>query len=122
MRYLFLFSIALTFLTSSCYYDKFEDFKPKAACDTAGTISFDAKIKPILDSKCNSCHGAPATLGGGIILDNYAAVKNTASTGKLLGALIWDGTASAMPKGSFDKIDECSILQIKKWINTNYQQ
>ncbi|MGZ3901116.1 MAG: hypothetical protein ACXVNQ_11675 [Bacteroidia bacterium] len=104
-----------------CYYDKQDKLHPRLVCDTTGTISYTSNVKTILDNNCtNSCHGGSSPLGG-INLDTYAAAKNAAVSGKLYSSIVWDGTTSKMPQGG-NKLDECSIMTIKKWIDTNYPQ
>lgn len=110
---------------ASCYYDNLEELHPKdttqvITCDT-GNVNYSNHISNILSTHCTSCHsgGAPS---GGISLTDYTSVKNIAATGKLVGAVTWDGTASPMPKGAANKIPDCSIEQIKKWVRTNYPQ
>lgn len=108
-------------LPGGCYYDKFEDYKPAQACDTARVVSYAAKIKPILDAQCNSCHAGTSPIGG-LQLDSYSSVKTVAESGKLLSSITWDGKAQPMPKGAYEKIDPCSIKSITNWINSNYPQ
>lgn len=122
MKTLFIFSVLILVTGSSCYYDKFEDFKPSAQCDTLTDIKYTAHVKPIIDANCNVCHGGSGASGGGIVLDNYTALKSMASTGKLLSSVTWDGNASRMPKGATVKMDACSINTLKKWISNNYAQ
>lgn len=121
MKYIFISGALFLLLGSSCYYDKFEHYKPSAACDTATVISYADKVKPILEAQCYSCHSGTAP-SGVISLDSYASAKASAQTGKLLSSITWDGNASKMPKGAYDQIDNCSINTIKNWISSNYQQ
>jgi mono/diheme cytochrome c family protein len=122
MKFLFLFSLVFAVAGTSCYYDKFENFKPAVQCDTSSVVKYSTNVKAIIDANCNNCHSGTASSGGGIVLDNYTALKNTAVTGKLISSVTWDGKASQMPKGAFDKIDACSISTLKKWISNNYPQ
>jgi hypothetical protein len=122
MKALIVISSLMIAVMSSCYYDKFENFKPAVQCDTAFVVKYAVNVKPIIDASCNSCHSGNATSGGGIILDNYNALKTVAGSGKLISSVTWDGNASQMPKGAFDKIDPCSINTLKKWISNNYPQ
>jgi len=72
-----------------------------------------------MDNNCKSCHSG-ASPSGNISLDTYTAVKNVGLTGKLYNSVTWASGTSPMPKGSNSKIDDCSIIKIKKWIDTNY--
>jgi hypothetical protein len=120
-RLLKIMCVSVVLTLHGCYYDKFENFRPKINCDTAKTVTFTQDIKLILDQNCNSCHASNAP-SGSITLDNYSSVKNIALTGKLYSSITWDGTTVMMPKGSPSKIDECSIKAIKKWMDNGYAQ
>ncbi len=105
----------------SCYYDNLEKLNPQdVSCDTA-KITYKKEVVKIMGDNCTSCHSG-ASASGGITLDNYNSVKANAVSGKLYSSIIWDGAASPMPKGSGSKINDCSILIIKKWIQNNYPQ
>jgi hypothetical protein len=113
-------------LTQSCYYDNLEELNPKdttstKTCDTASAITFTNHIKPVFDNYCTSCHSGSAP-SGGINLTNYTDAKAVGASGKLIGSVIWDGSASPMPKGASQRIPDCNIEQIKKWVRTNYAQ
>lgn len=86
-------------------------------CDKCDTTDFkySTAIKPLLATKCVGCHNS-ASLGGGVDLATYAAVKTSALSGKLLGSVKWTAGISAMPKGGA-KMPDCEITQIQKWIN-----
>ncbi len=99
---------------SSCYYDNLGELKPEAAlntgvCDTTNTISFSAKVKPIIDANCISCHGVGGSLPD---LSTHAGISGSAT---LYNSIIWDGSASNMPKGSTVKLSACDIATIRLW-------
>ena len=113
--------IAASFL-SACYYDNFRELNPfleEAVCDTASTttISFAAQVVPILQNQCSTGSAGCHSSNSGRDLSSHTGVTNTYSGAKLLSSIIWDGNASQMPKGSGDKIDDCSIKTIELWIN-----
>ncbi len=108
---------------SACYYDNFSELNPGLGlngCDTTGTISFTAKVLPIMNSYCGtgdvSCHKDNSS-SGFYILNTKAGVDVAIADGKFLGAIKHDGSAIAMPKNG-GKLDDCSIAIIEKWINT----
>ena len=107
---------------AACYNDKLEDLHPKLnkSCDSTA-ISYAKQITVVMNNDCVGCHNSN-NKGGGINLDNYADVKAQGVTGKLLSSVIWDGHASPMPKGTPNKINECSINDIQRWITANYPQ
>jgi hypothetical protein len=113
-------------MTQSCYYDNLEELNPKdttqvTGCDTSGVVNFSTHMTAIFTNYCTNCHSGN-TPSGALNLTNYNDAKAVAASGKLLGAVTWDGTASPMPKGASQKIPACNIEQIKKWIRTNYAQ
>ena len=84
-------------------------------CDTTD-FKYSTAVKNIMQNKCQGCHN-PSSLGGGIDLSTYAAVKTQATNGKLYGSVNWSVGYSAMPKNS-TKMPNCEIKQIKKWIDS----
>ncbi len=68
----------------------------------------------MMNTYCKGCH-QPASLGGGIDLSTYAAVKVQALNGKLMGSITQASGFSAMPKGG-SKFSDCKIIQLQKWI------
>jgi len=99
---------------SSCYYDNLGELKPEAAltngpCDTITAISFSTKVKPIIDANCVSCHGVGGSLP---YLTTHAGISGSAT---LYSSIIWDGSASNMPKGSTVKLSQCDIATIRLW-------
>jgi hypothetical protein len=114
-RYLFLLISSLVLLTA-CYYDK-EDmlYGPALPCtDSTGTISYTAKVVPILQTSCYGCHTGSAP-SGGQAMGNYTADKIMALNGKLLGTITHATGFSPMPKGG-TQLSACKIAVIQKWI------
>lgn len=116
--------IAASFLTA-CYYDNFKELNPllDIGCDTASTttISFATQVKPILEQQCSSgsvsCHSA----NSGRDMTTVTAIVNNYGATTFLGSVIWDGSASTMPKNSPTQIDNCSIAFIRLWIEQGMQ-
>jgi hypothetical protein len=84
-----------------------------ANCDTS-VFTYSGAIKPMMDNKCVGCHN-PASLGGGIDVSTYAAVRVIALNGKLYGSVAHASGYSAMPKNAA-KLSVCEIRQVEKWI------
>lgn len=84
-----------------------------SSCDSS-SFKFTANIKPIIADKCQGCHN-PNSLGGGIDLSTYNAIKASAASGKLYGSITWASGFSKMPQSG--KLPNCEISQIKKWID-----
>lgn len=122
-RLLILLSVVLI---AGCYNDKYDELYPTTgngggggtSCDTSN-ITFSQTIKPIMDSKCaiSGCHDA-ATLAGGYNFTVYGGVR--AARNRIVGAITWQSGYSQMPKG-MNKLDDCSIVKITKWINDGAQ-
>lgn len=103
---------------TSCFYDKADVVYPSTAvaCDTSN-VTYSNQIVSILNTECNYCHGSAAnSIGGGIYLNSYAALKPYVNNGSLLNSILQNGKASPMPKNGA-KMDYCSISKIQSWIN-----
>ncbi len=119
MKNTFSLAVIVMFTVSliACKYDKAELLYPTSgSCDTTGTISYNAKVVPLLTTKCYSCH-IGASAGGGIVMGTHATDKVTAVNGKLYGSINHSAGYSAMPKGT-PKMSACEIATIKKWIDS----
>jgi hypothetical protein len=84
-----------------------------AGCDT-NSFAFSTSIQPLINTNCKGCHNATLT-SGGVRLDNYTSVKTVADDGRLLGAISHQTGFAAMPQGG-NKLPDCNIIQVKKWI------
>lgn len=82
-------------------------------CDTS-SFTYSAVVAPMMATYCNGCHN-PSSLGGGINLSTYTALKTQALNGKLVGSITHATGYSAMPK-SGNKLLDCQIRQVQKWI------
>ena len=108
--------LVLLFIFSACSDDNEEDLQPQQSqqCDTSA-VTYSGTVAPILAANCYSCHRA-SIAEGGVILDNYAGVKEKASTGHLIGAITHAPGFSPMPQGG-PKLSTCDIEKIKKWVD-----
>ena len=88
-----------------------------SGCDTA-VFTYAAAVAPLMNTYCKGCHN-PASLGGGIDLSTYTAVKASAA-GRLLGSIKHTAGYAAMPKGS-NKFSDCQVRQVEKWIQAGSQ-
>jgi hypothetical protein len=93
---------------------------PVAICDT-NKFTYSEIIKPILQESCYSCHNTENHIanGGEIDLENFESLSNftadITSTSGVYAVVAHIPFANQMPKGGA-KIEECKIIQIKKWI------
>lgn len=106
----------ISFIITSCYYDKADKLYPNAsACDTAG-MTFNAHVKPIIKTNCldKGCH-TTANPTGSIVLETYANVKASTASDKLINALKYTagGSKNMPPTG---KLSDCEIQRVDAWI------
>lgn len=86
-------------------------------CDTTN-FKFTTNIKPIIQNNCVGCHSGSAP-SGKIDLSTYSGIQAVALNGKLYGSVSWSAGFSAMPKSQ--KLPNCQITQLKKWIDAGSQ-
>jgi ribosomal protein S16 len=83
------------------------------SCDLT-QFTYDAIVKPILQTNCNGCHSATAP-SGGLNLTDFNVVKTIAVNGRLMGSIKQITGYSPMPPGG--KLSDCQIGQIQKWVD-----
>lgn len=81
-------------------------------CDST-VFTYSGAVSLTMNTYCKGCHN-PASLGGGIDLSTYSAVKAQAA-GRMMGTINHTAGYSAMPKGG-NMLSDCQIRQITKWI------
>ena len=86
-----------------------------SGCNTSN-VTYTATIAPIMTSWCNGCHSGTSP-SAGIDLTVRSNVEAQARTGFLIGTITHASGYAPMPPGS-QKMDDCSIAQIKAWIDT----
>lgn len=84
------------------------------ACDTTSVVKYSQFVQPLLQAKCTGCHNSSSKQGG-IDLSSHDKVRPFATNGSLYNAV--SRNSNWMPKGG-PKIDNCSIIKLKKWINS----
>lgn len=87
-------------------------------CDTSNVL-YSNQIAPIVNTYCKGCHNT-SNKGGNVNLDNYADVKASTLTGKLLFT-INSSAYTLMPKGG-PKLSACNLRKIQIWANNNCPQ
>lgn len=100
-------------LFSSCYYDNEEMLYGLQTCDTSN-VKYSVQIANTIAASCISCHSG-AGASGGIRLNTYTDVRNSAMSGRLLGSITHAPGFRAMPDFS-PKLPECRIAEIRTWI------
>lgn len=114
----FFFLFVLIF--SGCYYDHADEIYPSAACNpTAATYALD--VAEIMNrNSCNSCHNS-SLASGNVRTDTYNDLRVVAENGKLWGALNHMTGYVPMPQGA-NKISQCDLNKIKKWLDSGVPQ
>jgi mono/diheme cytochrome c family protein len=83
-------------------------------CDSSN-VTYPGVVYPILEAYCISCHSGP-TPSGALDFTDYGDVAYIAQSGSFLGSIKHLPSYSPMPQGG-DKISNCEIALIEKWIN-----
>ncbi len=110
-----LLFIAICFLVIGCESENIEEYFADAECPT-DNVSFQAVVRPILDSHCMACHNSLAQLGG-VVLESYEDVLVYVENERLLGSIKHLPGFSPMPQiGAM--LDDCSIGKIEAWIQS----
>lgn len=86
---------------------------PDVPCDTLN-VTFAGAIQPLIDTYCKGCH-IGSNPNGGISLVDYASIKTSAESGRLMGAVNQLSGFKAMPPNG-GKLPSCNIVQLNKWI------
>lgn len=109
--------VALVLVLAGCYYDKEAILYPASGnCTEVPNPAFSVDILPILNARCNNCHGGSAP-SADIKLDTYRDVMPYVNNGSLMGSINHASGFSAMPKNG-SKLSPCQIQKIQNWITT----
>ncbi|MFT3845752.1 MAG: hypothetical protein QM725_11910 [Lacibacter sp.] len=87
-------------------------------CDTT-LFTFSSAVFPVIQASCTGCHSG-ALASGSIDLSSYSTIRAQALNGKLFGTISHANGFSPMPQG-LNKLTDCKITQIKKWIDAGSQ-
>lgn len=107
------------FSLTSCSSDSISDLDEPIA---QNEITYNLKVKSIIDNNCIVCHGTVPTNGASISLITYENVKNAALTNGLLNRISRiEGSSGAMPLGG-SRLPQNDINAISNWINANFPE
>ena len=107
MKKIFLIALLSSLLLGSCTFEKSEPLP--AGCTT--TIYYIADIKPIIDSKCVTCHTTGASQGD---FTSYAVVKAKVDNGSFKNRVF---TIKDMPPGGNPQLSEPELAKLKCWMD-----
>jgi hypothetical protein len=86
-------------------------------CDST-VYTYSGAISGIITTYCKGCHTNPGA-SANLDLNSYSNVKAAAESGKLLNSVMGTNAYTIMPP-SGNKLSDCQITQIKKWITNGY--
>jgi hypothetical protein len=110
------FALFALLLLTGCYYDNEATLYPESAnCTPLTTSTFSGNVLPLLNNRCNNCHGGNNP-SAGIALNTHTAVMKYVNDGSLVGSINFSSGYSAMPKNS-GKMSACDIQKIQAWID-----
>ncbi len=105
-------------LILGCTSDNEEDMMPAnqqpTDCPT-GQVTYALTVKPILQQRCYSCH-ATGIQQGNVSLEDYAQLKQHATSGLLMGVISHAQGYKQMPLNGA-KLPACDIAKIKAWVD-----
>lgn len=84
------------------------------SCNT-DNITYTNYVKGLMTGKCQGCHSGTSPQGN-LKLTNYAEVKASAESGRLVGSMAWEIGYSRMPKNG-QQLPVCSVDKVRAWIN-----
>jgi len=84
-----------------------------AAWAQASPDFFEARVRPLLAAKCQSCHNAKSAMAG-LDLTSAAGFKKSEAAGRLLTAVAYSGRVKMPPTG---KLEEAEIGVLREWVN-----
>lgn len=97
-----------------------------AVAQSAGRVTYEQHVRPILDSRCTRCHNAGRD-SGGLMLDGYAKLMEGGASGEVikpgdaegsrLFRLVSHQERPHMPPGG-GKLDPKALETIRRWIET----
>jgi len=105
---------------SACTFSNEEDLFEPITCEQVDQLTYDVYIKPILESRCESCHN-DILASGGITLDTYEKLAVQVANGRFLGAIKHEPGFSPMPQGQ-TQLSQCQIENIEAWINNGFPE
>ena len=111
-------TLGITFLIG-CTTDSVSDLSP---IETIDEVSYLRDVKPIIDSKCNNCHGNPPTFGAPSSYTTYENVRTAVLNQGLIDRITRpENTSGAMPLGG-PRLSQNEINIIIQWSEEGFTQ
>jgi uncharacterized membrane protein len=108
-----------TTLFLSCTTDSISDL---TVIETIDEVSYQRDVKPLIDSKCNNCHGNPPTFGAPTSYTTYENVRNAVLNQGLIDRITRpENTSGAMPLGG-PRLSQNEINIIIQWSEEGFAQ
>ncbi|MFN3404706.1 MAG: hypothetical protein ACK40G_11460 [Cytophagaceae bacterium] len=108
-----IYFLPLLFFFASCRYENEQEL---IRCTDTLDVSYQFKIKPIIQTNCYPCHGEAnyQTMTPGINLEDFNNFKTYAELVVL--AINHSPGITPMPKDG-NKLNSCEIRKIEAWVN-----
>ncbi len=84
------------------------------ACDTTN-VSYAEDILPIIEDRCQWCHGEGPNVAGDFLLVGYSHISNAALNGVIMNAILGENGYESMPSVG-PPLSNCQIHLIQEWI------
>lgn len=108
-----------TTLFLSCTTDSISDL---TVIETIDEVSYQRDVKPLIDSKCNNCHGNPPTFGAPTSYTTYENVRNAVLNQGLIDRITRpENTSGAMPFGG-PRLPQNQINLIVQWSEEGFAE
>jgi uncharacterized membrane protein len=124
MKKLLAYTLALSamvYALSGCLSDKVVEPAVPEVCDSS-LVTYTAKVAPLLQARCNSCHSEAVfrSLGGRIALYDYETAQSSFQGPRFFCAIRQQGgDCQAMPRGSA-KLSDCEINMLQAWVDSGF--
>lgn len=84
------------------------------ACDTL-SVSYALNVLPIIEDRCQWCHGQGPNVAGGLLLVGYGHISTAAMDGLLMNAILGQNGYEPMPSVG-PALTDCQVMLIQQWI------
>ena len=112
-----LLLLVIVFTISGCTNDSDSDLLNTSENEN---ITYTEVIKPLMDQKCNSCHGSTPTNGAPMSLNTFETVKEAVLNRGLIERIsLVEGQSGFMPLGG-SKLPQTQIDAIIQWQNDDF--
>lgn len=109
-----LFICSISLILINCTFHNEEILFADEVCDPTGEITYSSFVKPIIETRCATCHNADIP-SGSVNLESFDKLRGQIENGKFLGVIKHSPGFLPMPQGG-TKLSDCEIQKIEMWI------